>query len=178
MRTIDMSRLELIKQLEFEQLRMRLYKLYDIEIETMESIENGAGGLAYFVTAGGEKYVVKYPSDNEMNHLDIEIKVCEVLLGKGIPACKFILNKQGKMLSTDENGRRFTVQYFYEGTTYPYNEAPCNIQKESAILLAKIHEAIEALINYITDYMKVGSLNTYDIENAGNLFYYFLEIPI
>ena len=58
MRTIDMSRLELIKQLEFEQLRMRLYKLYDIEIETMESIENGAGGLAYFVTAGGEKYVV------------------------------------------------------------------------------------------------------------------------
>ena len=82
------------------------------------------------------------------------------------------------MLSTDENGRRFTVQYFYEGTTYPYNEAPCNIQKESAILLAKIHEAIEALINYITDYMKVGSLNTYDIENAGNLFYYFLEIPI
>ena len=38
MRSIDMSRLELIKQLEFEQLRMRLYKLYDIEIETMESI--------------------------------------------------------------------------------------------------------------------------------------------
>ena len=37
---------------------------------------------------------------------------------------------------------------------------------------------IEALINYITDYMKGGSLNTYDIENAGNLFYYFLEIPI
>ncbi|MBQ8591787.1 MAG: hypothetical protein IJ485_03435, partial [Lachnospiraceae bacterium] len=105
MRSIDMSRLELIKQLEFEQLRMRLYKLYDIEIETMESTENGAGGLAYFVTAGGEKYVVKYLSDNEMNHPDIEIKVCK-------------------------------------GTTYPYNEAPCNIQKESAILLAKIHEAM------------------------------------
>ena len=299
MRSIDMSRLELIKQLEFEQLRMRLYKLYDIEIETMESTENGAGGLAYFVTVGGEKYVVKYPSDNEMNHPDIEIKVCKVLLEKGIPACKFIPNKLGKMLSTDENGRRFTVQYFYEGTTYPYNEAPCNIQKESAILLAKIHEAmkniesipvgigvdffryrkpecmkesyivtlqqavnnsdtaiadairsnmrivekmpifefdinkfscgnthgdymisqliwsdsnvkgvidwtcacqhpyiweivrsyifmapevkhgeidIEALINYIADYIKVGSLNTYDIENAGNLFYYFLSV--
>lgn len=115
MRSIDMSRLELIRQLEFEQLRMRLYKLYDIEIETMEPTENGAGGLTYFVTAGGETYVVKYPSDNEMNHPDIEIKVCEVLLEKGIPACKFISNKQGKLLSTDENGRIFTVQHFYEG---------------------------------------------------------------
>ena len=35
---------------------------------------------------------------------------------------------------------------------------------------------IEALINYIADYMKVGSLNTYDIENAGNMFYYFLSV--
>ena len=299
MRSIDMSWLELIKQLEFEQLRMRLYKLYDIEIETMEPTENGAGGLSYLVTAGEGKYVVKYPSDNEMNHPDVEIKVCGMLLERGIPACKFIPNKQGKMLSTDESGRRFTVQEFYEGTTYAYNEAPCNMQKESAILLAKIHETmknmdilpigigvdffkyrkpeymkdsyivtlqqavnnedtdiayairsnmrivetmptyefdikkfscgnthgdymisqliwndsnvngiidwtcvcqhpyiweivrsyvfmapevkqgeinIEALINYINNYMRVGSLSAYDIENAGNLFYYFLAV--
>lgn len=52
---IDRSRLELVKQLEFEQLRMRLYKLYDIEIETMETSANGAGGLTYFVTAGGKR---------------------------------------------------------------------------------------------------------------------------
>ena len=94
MRSIDMSRLELVRQLEFEQLRMRLYKLYDIEIETMEPSENGAGGLTYFVTSGNEKYVVKYPSDNEMNHPDVEIKVCEILLEKGIPACRFISNNE------------------------------------------------------------------------------------
>ena len=35
---------------------------------------------------------------------------------------------------------------------------------------------IEALINYIGYYMEVGSLNAYDIENAGNLFYYFLTV--
>lgn len=35
---------------------------------------------------------------------------------------------------------------------------------------------IDALINYIKNYMKIGSLNTYDIENAGNLFYYFLAV--
>ena len=82
MRSMDVSRLELIEQLEFEQLRMRLYKLYDIEIETMEPTENGAGGLTYIVTDSSETYVVKYPSDNEMNHPDVEIKVCEMLIEK------------------------------------------------------------------------------------------------
>ena len=133
MRSIDMSRLELVKQLEFEQLRMRLYKLYGIEIETMEPAENGAGGLTYFVTEADKKYVVKYPSDNEMNHPDVEIKVCEMLLEHNIPACRFIHNKQGNILSSDETGRRFTVQVFYKGTTYAYNEASLAMQKESAV---------------------------------------------
>lgn len=193
MSLIDMSRLELVRQLEFEQLRMRIYKLYDIEIETMETSENGAGGLTYFVTAGYKKYVVKYPSDNEMNHPETEIEVCELLLKKGIPACRFISNKHGRMLSTDENGRRFTVQHFYEGVTYGYNEAPEKMQKASAVLLAKIHSAMKnmenipvgirrgdinigALIRYIADYMEYAPLTAYDIENAGKLFYYFLAV--
>ena len=48
MNRIDRSRLDLIKQLEFEQLRMRIFKLYGIEIETMETSENCAGGLTSF----------------------------------------------------------------------------------------------------------------------------------
>lgn len=147
---IDRSRLELVRQLEFEQLRMRIYKLYDIEIETMETSGNGAGGLTYFVTAEGKKYVVKYPSDNDMNHPEMEIMVCDMLLKKGIPACRFISNKNGKMLSTDENGRRFTVQHFYEGITYDYNEASENMQKASAVLLAKIHSAMRDMENIPT----------------------------
>ncbi|MGN0578473.1 MAG: DUF2087 domain-containing protein [Ruminiclostridium sp.] len=299
MNLIDKSRLELVRQLEFEQLKMRIYKLYDIEIETMEASGNGAGGLTYFVRAGGEKYVVKYPSDNEMNHPETEIRVCETLLEKGIPACRFIPNKQGKMLSADENGRRFTLQNFYDGTTFDYNEASEEMLHESAVMLAKIHRAmkdiedmpvgigreffkyrkpgfmkesytetlrqaeekgdtdiaaairsdmriaesmpayefdiskfrcgnthgdymisqliwldgkingvidwtcacrhpyiweivrsyvfmapevkqgeinIEALIRYISDYLEYGTLNAYDIENAGKLFYYFLAV--
>lgn len=144
---IDRSRLELVKQLELEQLKMRLYKLYDIEIETMETSANGAGRLTYFVTAGGKKYVVKNPSDNEMNHPETEIKVCETLLQKGIPACRFIPNKHGKMLSADENGRRFTVQQFYEGVAYGYNEAPAHLQKASAAMLAMIHTAMKDMEN-------------------------------
>lgn len=145
MRLLDVSRLELVKQLEFEQLRMRIYKLYGMEIETMEPSGNGAGGLTYFVTATGRKYVVKYPSDNEMNHPDVEIRVCQSLLAKGIPACRFVPNQQGKLISTDENGRRFTVQHYYEGITYGYHEAPVDLQPQSASLLAKIHEAMKDL---------------------------------
>ena len=147
MSLIDMSRLELVKQLEFEQLRMRIYKLYDIEIETMETSENGAGGLTYFVTVDDKRFVVKYPSENEMNNLDVEIRACEKLLNKGIPACRFIPNKQGTMISTDENGRRFTLQHFYEGITYGYNEAPVRLQVQSASFLAKIHEAMKDIEN-------------------------------
>lgn len=150
MNIIDRSRLELVRQLEFEQLRMRIYKLYGIEIETMETSGNGAGGLAYFVTANGGKYVVKYPSDNEMNHPETEISVCGQLLKKGIPACRFIPDKHGRMLSTDENGRRFTVQQFYEGVTYGCNEAPVNLQKASAVLLAEIHAAMKDMENIPT----------------------------
>lgn len=299
MSMIDKSRLELVQQLEFEQLRMRIYKLYDIEIETMEPAENGAGGLTYIVKADDTKYVVKYPSENEMNNPDVEIRVCETLLHRGIPACRFIPNKHGKMISTDENGRQFTLQHFYEGITYGYHEAPVHLQVVSASFLAKIHEVmkdieeipvgigadffkyrkpeymkeaydgtlqqaiekndtdivshirsnmkiidampdyhfdikrfscgnthgdymtsqliwqddkiagiidwtcickhpyiweivrsyifmapevkqgeinIESLIDYISEYMKSGSLNSYDIENAGNLFFYFLAV--
>lgn len=68
-----------------------------------------------------------------------------MLLEKGIPACRFIPNKQGKMLSTDENGRRFTVQDFCEGMTYSYNEASYCMQKEVAILLAKIHKTMKGM---------------------------------
>ena len=145
MRLLDVSRLELVKQLEFEQLRMRIYKLYGMEIETMEPSGNGAGGLTYFVTATDRKYVVKYPSDNEMNHPDVEIRVCQALLAKGIPACRFVPNQLGKLISTDENDRRFTVQHYYEGITYGYHEAPVDLQPQSASLLAKIHEAMKDL---------------------------------
>ncbi|MGN0632745.1 MAG: phosphotransferase [Oscillospiraceae bacterium] len=140
---LDRSRLELVKQLEYEQLRMRIYKLYDIDIDSAQPLGNGAGGLTYLVTSGYRKYVVKYPSDNEMNHPETEIRVCERLLQKGIPACKFIPNKHGKKLSSDENGRRFTVQAFYSGVTYDYNESSEIMRKRSAEMLARIHMALK-----------------------------------
>lgn len=141
--TLDTTRLELVRQLEFEQLKMRLYKLYKIEIDTMEPFNNGAGGLTYLVSSGTAKLVVKYPSDNEMNHPELETGICRELIRKGIPACDFITNKQGAEFSVDETGRRFSVQKYYEGITYRYHEAPVCLQEQSAVILAKIHAAMK-----------------------------------
>lgn len=35
---------------------------------------------------------------------------------------------------------------------------------------------IEKLIHYISVYMEGGSINSYDLENAGKLFFYFLAV--
>ena len=35
---------------------------------------------------------------------------------------------------------------------------------------------IEKLIHYISVYMEGGSLNSYDLENTGKLFFYFLAV--
>ncbi len=140
---LDMSRLELMKQLEFEALKFRIYRLYGFEIESMEISNGGAGSLTYFVEAKKRKYVVKYASDNEMNHPELEPKLCAYLREKGIPACEFIENLQGGIISVDENGRRFHVQNYIEGVTYSYHEAPEFLLKQAPVLLAKIHEVLK-----------------------------------
>ncbi|MBQ9120506.1 MAG: phosphotransferase [Lachnospiraceae bacterium] len=140
---LDRSRLELMKQLEFEELRFRIYRLYGLEIEQTEISEKGAGSLTYFVTAGNQKYVVKYASDNEMNHPELEPRLCAYLREHGIPASEFVKNLQGQVISVDENGRRFHVQKFIAGVTYEYNEAPEFLFEKAAKLLAKIHMVLQ-----------------------------------
>ena len=140
---LDCTRLELLRQLEFEQLKMRLYKFYGIEIEEMEISELGAGSLTYFVKADQEKYVVKYASDNAMNHPELETIVCTKLLEKGVPVSEFIKNKMGEVISMDEMGRRFHVQKFIEGKVYDYHAVPISYQIKSAQMLAKIHLALK-----------------------------------
>lgn len=144
LRILDMFRLELMKQLEFEQLRFRIYRLYGIEIDSLEMSDNGAGSMTYFVTADKQKYVVKYASDNEMNHPEREPGLCRYLCAHGIPASQFIENIQGKFLSFDENGRRFHVQGFIEGVVYSYNEAPDFLLEQAPVLLAEIHEVLKS----------------------------------
>ena len=140
---LDMSRLELMKQLEFEELKFRIYRLYGFEIESLKMSDIGAGSLTYFVKAEGQKYVVKYASDNEMNHPELEPSLCDYLCKRGIPTSEFVKNLQGAMISIDENGRRFHIQKFIEGVTYSYNEAPEFLLEKAPVLLAEIHEVLK-----------------------------------
>ncbi len=139
---LDMSRLEMMKQLEYEQLKFRIFRLYGMEIDGMEIADKGAGSLTYFVSEDDKKYVVKYASDNEINHPELEPRLCDFLCKHGIPASEFVENLQGKILSEDENGRRFHIQKYIEGVTYSYNEAPDFLLEKAPELLAEIHEVL------------------------------------
>ena len=140
---LDMSRLDLMRQLEFEQLKFCIYRLYGFEIESAEMSDNGAGSLTYFVNVNNQKYVVKYASDNEMNHPELEPKLCEYLRKHGIPASEFIPNLQGGFISIDANGRRFHIQKFIDGVTYSYNSAPDFLFEKAPDLLAEIHVCLK-----------------------------------
>ena len=54
----------------------------------MKMSDYGTGSLTYFITCNDRKYVVKYASENTMNHPEIEPQVCVHLLKKGIPVCR------------------------------------------------------------------------------------------
>lgn len=140
---LDISHLDIMRQLEYEQLKFCIYKLYGLEIEGAKTSNSGAGSLTYFIKANNQKFVVKFASDNEMNHPEIEPQLCEYLRGCGIPASEFIKNLQGGYISMDENGRRFHIQKYIEGVTYSYNNAPDFLYEEAATLLAKIHNTLK-----------------------------------
>lgn len=140
---LDMSRLDLMRQLEFEQLKFCIYRLYGLEIESAELSNTGAGSLTYFAKANNQKYVIKYASDNEMNHPELEPQLCSYLRLHSIPVSEFIPNLQGGFISIDENGRRFHIQKFIDGETYSYNEAPAFLFEKAPELLAEIHRVLK-----------------------------------
>lgn len=143
LKKMDEARIALVRQLALEQLKYRILKLYGLDIDRAELSDYGAGSLTYFITCKGQKFVVKYASENEMNHPEAEPEVCAHLLKKGIPVCRFVENSQGNVISVDENGRRFHVQHFIEGAVYDYNHAPKWLMGESVQMLAKIHSALK-----------------------------------
>ena len=91
----------LVQQIGHEQLRQRLYKLYGLEAGSIRTARFGAGSLTYLVDCAGESYVVKYPSENSMNHPEAEPALCEFLLGAGVSVCRFLPDLHGRMISAD-----------------------------------------------------------------------------
>ncbi len=134
---------ELVKQVEYAQLKYRIYKQYGIDVTEISESKFSAGSITYFTKTDTGKYVVKYFTENSMNHPENEFKLCSFLRQKGFPVSKIVKNRMGDDISVDENGRRYHVQEFIEGITYDYHEAPEWIMKESVKLLGKIHTVLK-----------------------------------
>ena len=124
-------------------MKILLKSFYGLEVLNIQKSTVGAGSDTYFVTCTDGKYVVKYPASSEINHPEFEPELCEYLLQKGIPVCRFLRNKYGTFLTNDETGRQFHVQRFIEGKVYDLNTAPGWLLTESAQMLGKIHAALK-----------------------------------
>ena len=88
---------------------------YGFDVISARKSAVGAGSDTWFVTCKDGSYVVKYPSESDINNPALEPELCEYLLAKGIPVCQFIKNVQGEYVSVDEKNRVFHVQRFIEG---------------------------------------------------------------
>lgn len=134
---------KLVKQVEYAQLKYRIYKQYGLDITEINESKFGAGSITYFIKTDKGEYVVKYFTENSMNHPENEFNLCLFLSQNGIPVSKIINNRAGDPISVDENGRRYHVQEFIDGITYDYHEAPVWLMEESAKLLGKIHTVLK-----------------------------------
>lgn len=119
-----------------------LDSLYGLEALNIEKSGIGAGSDTWFVTCADGRYVVKFPSSSDINHPKLEPELCEYLNRAGIPVCRFIPDKAGRLLSRDAEGRPFHVQHFIEGRVYGLNEAPPWLMEQSAASLGRIHAAL------------------------------------
>ena len=133
---------ELVKQVEYAQLKYRIYKQYGLDITEINESKFGAGSITYFIKTDRGSYVVKYFTENSMNHPENEFRLCSFLLQKGIPVSTIVKNCMGNDISVDENGRRYHVQESIEGIAYDYHQAPKWLMEDSAKLLGKIHTVL------------------------------------
>ena len=124
-------------------MKQLLEKQYGLNVLHMEHSAAGAGSDTWFVTCPEGKYVVKYPALSDINHPEQEPQLCGWLLDRGIPACRFLRNREGEFLSQGENGRLYHVQEFFEGKMFDLNSAPEWLLAASAEMLGRIHTALK-----------------------------------
>ena len=125
-----------------ESLRDLLASQYGIHADIIRQFREGAGSSTYFVDSGQGRYVLKFPAKSGMNQPELEPPLCEYLNKRGIPACRFLPNRQGAILSTDPKRGTVHLQEYYEGKTFGLNAAPDWLLPESARMLGRIHTAL------------------------------------
>ncbi|WP_234123736.1 phosphotransferase [Clostridium hydrogenum] len=118
---------------------------YDIgEIKEIKPILEGASSECFHITAESGEYLFKDIEMVFMNHPDKEPLINDVLLKNGIAVSKFYKTRQGKYLG-EYFEHTFHLQSFIEGRVLEMNTAPQWFMEESAVMLGKIHKALEEI---------------------------------
>lgn len=111
---------------------------YDIKVVKVKKFNVGAASETYFIETETDKFILKHPSKNEINHPELEVDLCDFLLDNGIPVSKFVKNKNDSYL-TYIDGEIYHLQMYIQGTNYGLNEAPEWLMLKSAAMLGRIH---------------------------------------
>ena len=111
-------------------------------IKDMEPILEGASSECFHIITENAEYLFKDIEMIFMNHPDKEPLINNVLCAKGVPVSKFYKTKDGKYL-VEHLGHTFHLQDFIKGKILEINTAPEWFMEESAIMLGKIHKALE-----------------------------------
>lgn len=115
------------------------YGLHPLELRRAGA---GAGSDVWFADCAEGGFVVKLPEESEMSRPENEPQLCEFLLARGIPACRFVKNAEGGFITRDSCGRAFTVQRRIAGTTPAWNTADGALMRDSAELLGRVHSVL------------------------------------
>ena len=111
-------------------------------VQAIKSILPGASSACYHIITPKEDYLLKDVKLSIKNHPHLEPNVNERLLDCNLPVARFIKASNGDY-RVNYKDHTFHLQTFIKGETFDFHTAPNWFLEESAILLAKIHKALE-----------------------------------
>lgn len=79
-----------------------LRQQYRLTVSGVKRLNTGAGSDAYLIETDQGKYIFKDISVNEMNNPKMEPRLSAILLDKGIPAARFIKNRESEYVTEDK----------------------------------------------------------------------------
>ena len=131
--------------LDFDNISDLLWNNYDIRVDSVEKLKLGTANC-FRVSAEDKHYFLKeFQSGFEICDLVREAALVNYLYEKHIPVARFIYTNEDKEYVV-YNERLICLQEYIVGTTYGYNNFPSKLLKESAVMLAKLHNALH---NYL-----------------------------
>lgn len=117
-------------------------KHYGLHPLSWQTATLGVGGESRILHCEEGMFVIKFPCATAMDHPEAEPALCAHLRKKGIPACEFLQNREGRFLSEDENGRLFHIKKYVPGRIFAPHTAPDWLMDASADMLGRIHVAL------------------------------------